>query len=76
MQTEFPAKYKTLGLKVRYYRNQANLSVAQLAEKASISAHFLAQVEAPGIITGVSLEVLFRLARALNISASKLLEDD
>lgn len=76
METNFPERYRDLGLKLAYYRKKMGMSQAQLAEAAKLSTHFIAQVEAPGITTGVSLESLFRLAAALNIPPSKLLEDD
>lgn len=76
MTTDFPNKYRDLGLKIAYHRKRAGLTQSELAEAAKLSTHFLAQVEAPGIITGVSLESLFRIAAVLKIPPSKLLEED
>lgn len=76
MMTDFPGRYRDLGLKIAYYRKRAGLTQSELAEAAKISTHFLAQVEAPGIITGVSLETLFRIAAVLEIPPGKLLEED
>lgn len=76
MQTEFPEKYKILGLKIAYYRKRAGYTQEGFAEKINKSVNFLAQVEGTGTTRGVSLETLFKMASVLEIPASKLLEDD
>ena len=76
MQTEFPEKYRILGLKIAYYRKKAGYTQEVFAEKINKSVNFLAQVEGTSTIRGVSLETLFKMASVLQIPASKLLEDD
>lgn len=76
MQTEFPEKYRILGLKIAYYRKRAGYTQEVFAEKINKSVNFLAQVEGTGTTRGVSLETLFKMASVLQIPASKLLEDD
>lgn len=76
MVTEFPEKYKVLGLKIAYYRKKAGYTQEVFAEKINKSVNFLAQVEGTGTTRGVSLETLFKMADVLQIPASKLLEDD
>jgi len=76
MQTEFPEKYRILGLKIAYYRKKAGYTQEAFAEKINKSVNFLAQVEGTGTTRGVSLETLFKMASVLQIPASKLLEDD
>lgn len=76
MQTNYPEKYKVLGLKIAYYRKKAGYTQDVFAEMIGRSTNFLAQVEGTGTIRGVSLETLFKIADVLNIPASKLLEDD
>jgi len=76
METEFPEKYKILGLKIAYYRKKAGFTQEVFAEKINKSVNFLAQVEGTGTTRGVSLETLFKMADVLQIPASKLLEDD
>ncbi len=76
MQTEFPEKYRILGLKIAYYRKKAGYTQEVFAEKINKSVNFLAQVEGTGTTRGVSLEALFKMAAVLQIPASKLLEDD
>ena len=76
MQTEFPEKYRILGLKIAYYRKKAGYTQEVFAEKINKSVNFLAQVEGTGTTRDVSLETLFKMAAVLQIPASKLLEDD
>lgn len=76
MQTEFPEKYRILGLKIAYYRKKAGYTQEVFAEKINKSVNFLAQVEGTGTTRGVSLETLFKMAAVLQIPASKMLEDD
>lgn len=76
MKTEFPDRYITLGLKIAYYRKKSGYTQEAFAELIGKSVNFVAQVEGTGTVRGVSLETLFKIAQTLNISPSKLLEDD
>lgn len=76
MQTEFPKRYITLGLKIAYYRKKAGYTQETFAEKIGKSVNFIAQVEGTGTIRGISLETLFKIADVLNIEPAKLLEND
>lgn len=76
MRTDYPEKYKVMGLKIAYYRKLAGFTQEVFAEKIGRSVNFLAQVEGTGTTRGVSLETLFKMADVLGIPASKLLEDD
>ena len=67
-------KYIDLGLNIAYYRKREGMTQEQLAEKAEISRSYLAAIEAPNKVTNLSLEVLFNIAKALRMPASKLLE--
>ena len=76
MQTEFPKRYITLGLKIAYYRKKAGYTQETFAEKVGKSVNLIAQVEGTGTIRGISLETLFKIADVLNIEPAKLLEND
>lgn len=76
MKTEFSDKYITLGLKIAYYRKKAGYTQETFAELIDKSVNFVGQVEGTGTVRGVSLETLFKMAKVLNVSPSKLLEDD
>ena len=76
MKTEFPDRYITLGLTIAYYRKKAGYTQETFAELIGKSVNFVGQIEGTGTIRGVSLETLFKMAQVLNISPSKLLEND
>ena len=67
-------KYIAMGLNIAYYRKRNGMTQEQLAEKAGVSRSYLGEIESPNMITTVSLEVLFNIADALQVPASKLLE--
>lgn len=76
MKTEFSDKYITLGLKIAYYRKKCGYTQEVFAELIGKSVNFVGQVEGTGTVRGVSLETLFKIAQVLEISPSKLLEED
>lgn len=73
--TNYPERYKMLGLKISYYRRKCGFTQEQLAEMIGISQNFLSQVESRQL-KGVSLETLFKLADALGVEPARLLELD
>lgn len=76
MRTEYTNRYVTMGLKISYYRKKSGYTQEAFAELIGKSLSFVAQIEGPGIVKGISLETLFKMADVLNIPPSKLLEDD
>ena len=76
MQTKYPDRYITLGLKIAYYRKKRGYTQEAFAELIDKSVNFLAQVEGTGTIRAISLETLFKMAEVLQIPPSKLLDDD
>ena len=73
MKTDFSEEYKTIGLNIAYYRKLRGFTQMQLAEKINISRTHLSNIEAPGVHTSVSLEVLFQIADVLEIPVDRLL---
>ena len=69
-------RYIQIGLKIAYYRKLNGLTQEELAEKVNLSAGFLGQIEAPNIVTPVSLNTLFSIADVFQIPPYKLLEFD
>lgn len=65
-------KYEQLGLNVAYYRRKRKLTQEQLAEKVGIDRTHMSNIELAN--SGVSLDVLFRLADALEVPVSRLFE--
>lgn len=76
MRDEFRAYYKMVGLKVAYYRKVKGLTQEQLAERMGVGTSFIGQIEAVNIDKSISLETLFRISKALEVSPHKFLEFD
>lgn len=66
--------YIELGLNIAFYRKREGMTQEMLAEKSGVSRSHLSAIEAPNIIRPFSMEILFNIARALNVEPCKLLE--
>lgn len=75
MTGKYSDKYKKIGQKIKYYRKQKGFTQQELADKISISLSYLTKIEAQNCDKPFSLEVLFEVSDALNISVTCLLED-
>ena len=76
MTDEFYENYIKIGLKVSYYRKLLKLTQEKLAEKMGVATSFIGQIEAPNIYKPISLDTLFRIAKALDVPPYKFLDFD
>lgn len=76
MKTDYPERYRIMGLKIAYYRKKAGYTQEMFAEMIGRSLNFLAQVEGTGTVRGISLETLFKISDVLGIQPGQLLDDD
>lgn len=76
METEYADKYIKMGLKIQYYRKLKGYTQEVFAELIDKSWSFVAQVESPSSIRGISLETLFKMAEVLEIEPYKILKED
>ena len=76
MNDNFPRYWEDIGFNIAYYRKKAGYTQEAFAELIDKSVNFVGQVEGTGTVRGVSLETLFKIAQVLNVSPSKLLEED
>ncbi len=67
-------KYTELGLNIAFYRKKSGMTQEQLAEKVGVSRSHLSAIEAPNIVKPFSIELLFKIASALGVEPSCLLE--
>lgn len=67
-------KYTQLGLNIAYYRKLRGLNQEKLAEKVGISRTHISNIEAPRMDKSLSLDVLFDIADALQVSVGRLFE--
>lgn len=68
----FALKYKEIGLKIAYYRKKKGYTQAQLAEMVGISSNYLSLIERGNKGQSYSMETLFKIAEALEITVSEL----
>ena len=66
--------YIEIGLNISFYRKREGMPQEALAEKSGVSRSHLSAIEAPNIIRPFSMEILFNIARALNVEPYKLLQ--
>ena len=64
--------YKAIGKRIKIARIRADLTQEALAEKAGLSITHMSNIELAR--TGASLDVVFRLADALEVPVQKLFE--
>lgn len=76
MNIKYRDQYRSLGIKIGYYRRLRGFTQEQLAEKIGKETAYLGSVEAPNIERAISLDMLFDIADALEIPAYKFLIDD
>ena len=65
--------YNLLGLNISYYRRRAGLTQEQLADLVGVSRQHIAMIEAPKTDKRCSLELLFNVAKVLQVDPSALL---
>lgn len=63
---------RNIGFRVQYFRRKADLSQEQLAEKSDLSCSTISHIEATACYT-MSLRVIYRIAKALDICPYQLL---
>lgn len=72
MQREHNEEYRKLGLNISYFRKERGLSQMQLAEKIEVSRTHMSRIENNDC--AVSLDVIFAIAKALEIPVCRLFE--
>ncbi len=71
MMEQYTERYRTLGLNIAYYRKLRGLTQEQLAEKAGIERSRVSKTEIAWV--GTSLDMIYRIADALEVEPYKLL---
>ena len=67
-------RYIQIGLNISYYRKLRGYTQESFSEISNISRAYISAIEAPNIVKSISLEVLFKIADALEIEPYKLVE--
>ena len=75
MDTKYREQFINFGLKVQYYRKLQGLTQEAFADEIGKSWSFVAKIESPTRVFGVSMETLFKIAEVLKVPVSKLFEE-
>ena len=63
---------KCIGLRISYFRKFKNITQAELADKLSINKNYLSHIESGSANKTISLPLLIRISKALNVELSLL----
>lgn len=63
-----------IGLRIAYFRKMRNLTQAQLAELVSINKNYLSHIESGSAFKVISLPLLIRISKALDVKLSILVD--
>ncbi len=63
-----------IGLIISTFRKMRGLSQEQLSERSGVSRTHISNIEAPNVVKSFSLDILYRIADALNIEAHDILK--
>jgi len=72
--TSYLPKYKKLASNIKRYRKQKGLTQMQLAELANTTRSYISKIEAPTAQRGISMDIFFAIAEALQVSEQELLD--
>ncbi len=72
MKRKHYEEYRKLGLNIAYYRKERGLSQIQLADEVDISRTHMSRIENNDC--AVSLDVIFSIAKALDVPVVKLFD--
>ena len=68
MDNKHSEKYIRIGLNISLQRKLKKMTQIELAERIGISRTHMSNIEAPNMVTPVSLEVIFDICDVQNIS--------
>ena len=72
----FAMRYKSIVLKIAYYRKKKGYTQADLAQQIGMSVSYLGQIERGNRGKSFSLETLYQIADALDIDVDTLLKKE
>ena len=66
--------YDTIRRNIKKYRKEKKMTAAKLAELVDLSHEFIRQIESEKVRNSFSVETLYRISVALDVSLDKLIE--
>lgn len=75
-QEDCRAKLQCIGLRIAYFRRLNNLTQGELAERLHINKNYLSHIESGSANKTVSLPLLIKISRALDVELAVLVDLD
>lgn len=69
---ELAQQYNVFRNNIRYFRKKNHLTQEQFAERCDLSTSYIKQIESGKEFKNISLTVILKLSKALNVSVNKL----
>ena len=76
MSENFTAEMKCIGMRIAGFRKLRNMTQAELADKLNINKNYLSQIETGSRNKTISLPMLIRISRALDVELALLTDID
>ena len=76
MKEDFQAEMRCIGMKIAGFRKLRNMTQEELADKLNISKSYLSHIESASANKSISLPMLIRVARALDVELALLTDID
>jgi transcriptional regulator with XRE-family HTH domain len=76
MKEDFTAELRCIGMRIAEFRKLRNMTQAELADKLNINKNYLSHIENASANKTVSLAMLIRISRALNVELALLTDID
>ena len=76
MGEDFQAEMKCIGMRIANFRKLRNMTQAELADKLNINKNYLSQIETGSRNKTISLPMLIRISRALDVELALLTDID
>ena len=76
MKENFQAEMRCIGMRIAGFRKLRNMTQAELADKLSINKNYLSQIENASGNKIISLPMLIRISRALDVELALLTDID
>ena len=76
MKEDFQAEMRCIGMRIAGFRKLRNMTQAELADKLNINKNYLSQIENASTNKSISLPMLIRISRALDVELALLTDID
>ncbi len=76
MNSDFHEEMRCIGMRIAGFRKLRNLTQAELADKLNINKNYLSHIESASANKSISLPMLIRISKALDVELALLTDID